>query len=156
MDYAKDVLKTYSHRPELQTVAVGLGIGLLRLGAGQYLIQKIPFLKKLQGQPIQLQWKNALFPMISLIAPFAEEHWFRKSITKDSSYSDIVINAVMFGALHGLIPGNTEQRIGRIFSSSVGGLFYGAAQKATGDCWAPALAHFMWNAVGVYNGYKLR
>jgi membrane protease YdiL (CAAX protease family) len=81
-----------------------------------------------------------------LAAPFLEEPFFRGQLSKESKYQMLLANAVVFGAMHGLMKGSPELRIARVFMSTIGGLYYCAAQSITGDLWAPTIAHLMNNA----------
>ncbi|MCB1110967.1 MAG: CPBP family intramembrane metalloprotease [Chlamydiia bacterium] len=144
-----NVLQTYSHRPSAQTVAIGIGIALARIGAAQLCTRYIPMIKASQGS-LKLDLAGALTVTSGLAAPFLEEHLFRKNINKDTPIPHILLNAIVFGAVHGLIPGSSQRRISRVFMSTIGGVFYGSAQKLTGDIWAPLIAHLM------YNSFQLR
>ncbi len=147
LEFPKKARDSYSHIPEYKTIMVGLGIGVLRVATSRLCINSLPWLNKLlKPAPMKLT-PAALIPIASsLTAPFGEEPLFRGHLSKESKYHILLANAVVFGALHGLISGSPEWRISRVFMSTIGGLYYCAAQSITGDLWAPTIAHLTYNA----------
>ena len=152
-DIQKKVCDSYSHIPEYKTIMLGLGIGVLRVATSRLCINSLPWLNKLlKPAPMKLT-PAVLIPIATgLAAPFLEEPLFRGQLSKKSKYQMLLANAVVFGAMHGFIKGSPELRIARVFMSTIGGLYYCAAQSITGDLWAPTIAHLMNNAFSLADG----
>lgn len=146
-DIQKKVCDSYSHIPTYKTVMVGIGIGVVRVATSRLCLSSLPWLNKLLKPAPQKLTPAILIPIATgLAVPFLEEPLFRGQFSKESKYQMLLANAVVFGAMHGLIKGSPELRAARVFMSTIGGLYYCAAQSITGDLWAPTIAHLMNNA----------
>ena len=145
----KKIYDSYVTPPSPPVVLVGLGIGALRIATSNVFFDTFPRFKQVLPPPKNLNPLMIIPITTALIAAFVEEPMFRGNLNKDSTYQAILINTLIFGAVHGLLKGTLEQRISRVVYSTIGGAFYAAAQILTGSIWAPTIAHLMSNSYRV-------
>lgn len=138
------ITEPYSHIPTFAAIATGVAFGAARIGAGELL----------NGYFLASSGAAALPPvslmMITFVAfrcilvPFFEEAMFRKDLLNPTA-KEVVRSSVLFGLMHGLLPGSLEVRMARVFASTIGGFFYCGARVVGGDTWSSAIAHSMYN-----------
>lgn len=144
---ANSILTTYSHIPSFRALFVGLTVGIARIITAKYLLKPVPWISTIalsSSSPALGLLNITLLATKAIIVPLLEESVFRKNL-ETSNFANIMKNSILFGLMHGFLPGPVESRIARIFMSTIGGFFYCGAKIIGKDTWSSAIAHSMYN-----------
>ena len=137
------IIDLYSHIPSPRTIACGAAFGIARIWCGKTIEDYFSLSFEAKALP-QSYSVISLMVIKSILVPFLEEAIYRKNLD-NPTLKQVIKNSVVFGLVHGILPGSKADRITRVFLSTIGGLFYCSAKIAGGDVWSPAIAHSMYN-----------
>ena len=152
-------LKAYSHIPSLAAVSVGIAFGAARIIAAKCLLKIFPWIVAAitplspPSAGLSIIYGTAM-AIWCLLVPFFEEMLYRDKL-KNPTFTSVVKNSIVFGLMHGLLPGSVSLRMARIFMSTIGGFFYCGAKILGKDTYSPAIAHSMYNLNSAFGIFRL-
>ncbi len=151
-------LRAYSHIPSISAVSVGIAFGAARVVAAKGLVKTFPWIAgaiALLSPPstgISIAYGTAMV-IRCILVPLLEEAQYRHEL--NPTFTSVMKNSIVFGLMHGLLPGSASLRAARIFMSTIGGFFYCGARILGKDTYSPVIAHSMYNLNTAFEIFRL-
>lgn len=148
----------YPKQECVKNIAIGILFGIARIQTGKLFFATPALASK---SPLGAAF---FFLFFCVVAPLAEEVVFRhhlmnriseycqqEGITKnEQKVISVAVSAILFGAMRAFVFKRTLDE-NRVFSSIIGGVFYGTARVLTGNLWTSTVAHSLSNANAYLN-----